>query len=349
MLVAEAVVGGLSSPIALTAPAGSGRLYIAEQVGRIRVFESDSLRATPFLDIRSIVQSGGERGLLGFAFHPNFATNRFVYVNYTDQGGATRVVRFTATDDLHADAATAKDILTVAQPFGNHNGGATLFGPDGMLYVALGDGGSGGDPQGHGQNAQTLLGSILRIDVDAGDPYAIPPDNPFVGRTDGRLEIWAFGLRNPWRFSFDTLTDQVLIGDVGQNRFEEIDMVARGAGPYNFGWNVMEGASCFGSATCNMSGLTQPVLAYDHTDGCSVIGGHVYRGSAIPGLTGHYFYSDYCGGWLRSALIGTGTFGVSINWPLGDLGNILSFGEDAAGELYLLSANGTVYRITEGQ
>jgi hypothetical protein len=237
----------------------------------------------------------------------------------------------------------------VAQPFSNHNGGSLVFGPDGMLYVGLGDGGDGGDPLGHGQDSTTLLGSILRIDIDGGSPYAIPSDNPFAGHASARQEIWAYGIRNPWRFSFDEVTDQVYIGDVGQGRWEEIDVVARNsANAYNFGWNPTEGAHCFQSSGCDMSGFTLPVFEYDHNAGCSVAGGHVYRGSAIDGLQGTYFYSDYCSGWLRSFRMSGGTATEQQEWDVAIAGQVLSLGEDADGELYVLSDNGTVYRLVSG-
>jgi glucose/arabinose dehydrogenase len=224
-----------------------------------------------------------------------------------------------------------------------------VFGPDGMLYVGLGDGGDGGDPLGHGQDSTTLLGSILRIDVDGGSPYAIPSDNPFAGHASARQEIWAYGIRNPWRFSFDEVTDQVYIGDVGQGRWEEIDVVQRiTTSAYNFGWNPTEGAHCFQSSGCDMSGFTLPVFEYDHNAGCSVAGGHVYRGSAIDGLQGTYFYSDYCSGWLRSFRMSGGTATEQQEWDVAIAGQVLSLGEDADGELYVLSDNGTVYRLVSG-
>jgi glucose/arabinose dehydrogenase len=341
------VAAGLSGPVYLTAPRGDARLFIVEQPGRIRVVENGALLPAPFLDITDRVSSGGERGLLSAAFHPSYATNGFLYVDYTDRNGDTRVERYRVSADRNrADPASAKLILQVAQPFANHNGGLVVFGPDGKLYVGMGDGGSGGDPQGHGQNRATLLGDILRIDVDAGDPYAIPADNPYVGQSASRNEIWASGVRNPWRFAFDREAGLLYLADVGQNALEEINVVPATSAGLNYGWNVMEGSQCFRPADgCSRTGLVVPALEYSHSEGCSVTGGYVYRGSRIPALRGHYFYSDYCRGWIRSFRYANGQAADRREWALGDLGNVLSFGEDAAGELYVLSASGRVYRL----
>jgi hypothetical protein len=343
----QEVAGGLGSPVYLTAPRSDARLFIVEQAGRIRVVENGSLLPTPFLDITDRVSSGGERGLLGAAFHPSYAANGFFYVNYTDRNGDTRIERFrVGADRNRADPASAKLILQVAQPFPNHNGGLVVFGPDGKLYVGMGDGGSGGDPLGHGQNRATLLGDILRIDVDAGDPYAVPADNPYVGQSASRGEIWASGVRNPWRFSFDREAGLLYLADVGQNDLEEVNVVPAGSGGLNYGWNVMEGSRCFRPAEgCTRTGLVVPVLEYGHAEGCSVTGGYVYRGSRIPALRGHYFYSDFCRGWIRSFRHQGGQALDRREWAVGDVDNVLSFGEDAAGELYVLSTNGRVYRI----
>jgi hypothetical protein len=243
-----------------------------------------------------------------------------------------------------ADQTSAKQLLFVDQPYSNHNGGLVLFGPDGKLYIGLGDGGSGGDPQGNGQNRGVLLGKLLRIDVDGGDPYAVPPDNPFVGTSGARGEIWAYGLRNPWRFAFDREASLLYIADVGQNRREEVNVAPAGAGGLNYGWNIMEGDECYAASTCNRSGLTLPELTYGHDDGCSVTGGYAYRGGAIPALRGHYFHSDYCAGWLRSFRYDGAKAADQRDWGL-SFESVLSFGEDAAGELYVLSGNGKVYRL----
>lgn len=340
------VASGLSQPLYLTAPAGDERLFVVEKTGRVRIVKNGSVLGTPFLDLSDSISNGSEQGLLSMAFHPQYASNGFFFVDYTDASGDTRVVRYTVStaNPYAADPASAKLILAVEQPFANHNGGLLLFGPDGKLYIGLGDGGSGGDPQGNGQKLSTLLGKILRIDVDEGDPYTIPSDNPFVGRADARGEIWAYGLRNPWRFAFDAATGRLYIADVGQNAWEEVNVVPADEGGLNFGWNVMEGAHCYGASTCDQSALTLPALEYSHAEGCSITGGNVYRGTLVPGIVGQYFYSDYCTGFLRSFTFDGGTASTPIAWDVGDIGSILSFGEDAAGELYVLSSNGTVYR-----
>jgi len=342
----ETVVSGLEDPLYLTAPASDPRLFIVEQPGRIRIVQDGQLLPTPFLDIVRQVRSGGERGLLSVAFHPNYASNGFFYVNYTDQRGDTRIERFSVSSDPNvADPSSGKLLLKIEQPYANHNGGLNLFGPDGMLYIGMGDGGSGGDPHGHGQNRGALLGALLRIDVDGGDPYAIPPDNPFVGQPGMRGEIWAWGLRNPWRFAFDRETNLLYIADVGQNKWEEIDVAPAKEAGLNYGWNLMEGAHCFRSSNCSPKGLVLPVLEYGHAEGCSVTGGFVYRGKTIPFLVGHYFYADYCDGWIRSFKYTDGKVSEQRTWDMGPIGKVLSFGEDAAGELYVLSDNGRVYRI----
>ncbi|HEU4453702.1 MAG TPA: PQQ-dependent sugar dehydrogenase [Longimicrobium sp.] len=345
------VASGLSSPVYVTAPAGDARLFIVEQPGRIRVLENGALLATPFLDIVDRVGSGGERGLLSMAFHSRYAQNGFFYVNYTDRAGDTRVERYRVSADRNrADPASAQLVIGIAQPFSNHNGGQLQFGPDGKLYVGMGDGGSGGDPQGHGQNAGTLLGDILRLDVDAAQPYAIPADNPFVGQAGRRGEIWITGVRNPWRFSFDHEGGFLYVADVGQGQWEEVHVTPAAQGGLNFGWNVMEGRHCFRPSTgCDQQGLNLPVLEYSHAGGaCSVTGGYVYRGRAIPALRGHYFYGDFCAGWVRSFRYAGGQATDERSWEFGDVGNILTFGEDAAGELYLGSSNGRVYRFAPG-
>jgi glucose/arabinose dehydrogenase len=346
-LSVQEVAGGLSDPLYLTAPVGDGRLFVVEQAGRIRIIKNGQLLQTPFLDIAARVSSGGERGLLSVAFHPSYAANGFFYVNFTDLSGNTRVERFSRSGDPDIAApASSKLILTVAQPFPNHNGGLNLFGPDGMLYIGLGDGGSAGDPQGNGQNRGALLGKILRIDVDRGDPYAIPPDNPFVGQQGARGEVWAFGLRNPWRFAFDRSGGLLYIADVGQNRFEEVNVVAANRAGVNYGWNTMEASSCFGSSSCNQQGLELPVLVYDHSGGaCSITGGFAYRGASLPEIAGHYFYSDYCAGFLKSFRFQSGSAVDQRTWDVGSIGSVTSFGEDASGELYITSSNGRVYRI----
>jgi glucose/arabinose dehydrogenase len=350
-LALEVVASGLNNPLYLTAPAGDPRLFVVTQNGTIRIVQNGQLLATPFLDVASKITSGGERGLLSVAFDPAYATNGFFYVNYTDRNGHTVVERYRVSSDANrADAASAKQILFVQQPFANHNGGHQVFGLDGMLYVAMGDGGSGGDPQNNGQNRNSLLGKLLRIDVSRGDPYAIPSDNPFVGQTGARGEVWAYGLRNPWRIWFDPTDRQLYVADVGQNAIEEVNVVAATTRGVNYGWRIMEGASCFNpSSGCDRTGLTLPALTYTHAGGaCSVTGGIVYRGARIPELRGHYFYGDYCAGWVKSFRYANGQATDEKTWDVGDVGSILSFGEDATGEMYLLSANGRVYRFVKG-
>ncbi|MFN2400677.1 MAG: sorbosone dehydrogenase family protein [Gemmatimonadaceae bacterium] len=342
----EEVVSGLMNPLHLSAPAGDARLFVVEQPGRIRIVKNGSLLPASFLDISNRVRSGGEQGLLSVAFHPRFAQNGYFYVNYTDLNGDTRVERYTAAPGADvANQTSDKLILTIAQPYSNHNGGLVVFGEDGMLYIGMGDGGSGGDPHGHGQDRATLLGDLLRINVDAGDPYSIPADNPFRTTAGVRPEMWASGLRNPWRFAFDQTADLLYVADVGQNAWEEINVVSSRQGGLNYGWNTMEGTHCFASNPCDRQGLTLPALEYDHSEGCSVTGGYVYRGQRISGLAGHYFYSDYCRGWIRSFRFAAGAVADQREWPVANVGNVLSFGEDAVGELYVLSANGKVYRI----
>ncbi len=344
----EVVATGLTDPLYLTAPPGDPRLFVVEQPGRIRIVANGSLLATPFLDITDQVLAGGERGLLSVAFHPNYAANGYFFVDYTDSLGDTRVERYQVSANPNvANRASAKLILFVDQPYSNHNGGLVLFGPDRLFYVGLGDGGSGGDPRGNGQNRGVLLGKLLRLDVDRGDPYAVPADNPFVGVSGARGEIWAYGLRNPWRFTLDREAGLLYIADVGQNRREEVDVAPASAGGLNYGWNIMEGDECYGASTCNRSGLTLPVLAYSRSGGnCSIIGGFVYRGERIPGLRGHYLYSDYCGGWVKSLRYDGGGVADQRDWGL-FLGSVTSFGEDSAGELYVLSGSGKVYRLVD--
>ncbi|HHH36648.1 MAG TPA: glucose dehydrogenase [Gammaproteobacteria bacterium] len=347
-LALQPVVGGLKEPVYLThAGDGSGRLYVAEQAGVVRIIENGRLRPRPFLDIRGRVRSGGEKGLLGLAFHPRFAANGWFYVNYTEQRGSalwTVISRFHALDARHADVTSERRLLEVRQPFANHNGGQLAFGPDGFLYVGLGDGGGANDPRGNGQNPATLLGSVLRLNVDAGDRlHGIPPDNPFVGQADHRAEIWAYGFRNPWRFSFDRGSGRLFLADVGQDRVEEIDVVERGG---NYGWNVMEGDLCLdGSRDCARDGLIMPIFTYRHPQGFAISGGYVYRGRAVAGLCGAYVYADYVEGkvWgLRYNGKRVMRHGLLLDTPY----FISSFGEDEAGELYLLAhQRGRVFRL----
>jgi glucose/arabinose dehydrogenase len=345
----QQVVTGLSQPVHLThAGDGSGRLFIVEQRGSIRVVRGGKLLPVPFLDISPLVRSGGEQGLLSVAFHPRYGTNGFFYVNYTNRAGDTVVARYrVSADPDRAEPASALVVLTVKQPYSNHNGGQLQFGPDGTLYIGMGDGGSAGDPHGHAQNPNSLLGKMLRIDVNV-PPYAVPKTNPFVGPGPPRDEIWALGLRNPWRFSFDRHTGDLYIADVGQDSWEEVDVQAAGShGGENYGWNIMEGAECFAPPSgCSRAGLTMPVATYRTGQNCSITGGYVYRGTQVPPLIGTYIFGDYCSGriwglrksdravWAMQELLATAL-------------RISSFGEDERGELYVVDHGGAIYRIQE--
>ena len=341
----------LQSPVLLTSPlCGEDRIFIVEQAGKILVFENDDsiTQASTFLDITGKVQSGGEEGLLGLAFDPDFCTSGHFYVYYSAGSPRRSVIsRFSVSqgNPNQADPASESIVLEVAQPFGNHNGGMIAFGPDGYLYIALGDGGSGGDPLGNGQDLTSLPGSILRIDPSTGAPYAIPSDNPFVGQGGGvKEEIWAYGLRNPYRFSFDRQTGTLWAGDVGQSSREEVDIVTRGG---NYGWNVFEGDLEFSNPnSLPASNFEAPVIDYDRSLGGSVIGGHVYRGSRFASLRGSYFYADFLSGRIW-ALVHNGSTVVS-NTEVAQGSNISSFGEDQDGELYVVQISGEVFRIEDG-
>jgi glucose/arabinose dehydrogenase len=336
------VVGGLLQPVDLK-HAGDGRLFIVEKAGVIRIVLDGVLISEPFLDLRDRVGAGAsEQGLLGLAFHPRFAENGLFFVNYTDAAGDTVIARLVASGD-RADASSEAILLHIPQPFANHNGGAMAFGPDGFLYIGTGDGGSGGDPHANGQSLHTLLGKILRLDVDGGEPYAIPADNPYAGSSEALPEIWAYGLRNPWRFSFDRLTGDLYIGDVGQNQWEEIDLLPAGTpGGVNFGWNLREGLHAFAGDPA--AEMLDPVAEYGHDLGCSVTGGVVVRDPALAAWEGTYLYADYCSGrvWgLRPA-----SDGIWLNGLLFETGvTISSFGEGADGQVYLLDYGGTLYRL----
>ncbi len=358
-LAIDTVASGLVNPVLVTfAPGDSNRIFIVEQPGRIRVLRNDTLLVRSFLDIDSIVGSGGsEQGLLGLAFHPSYQSNGFFYVNYTNNSGNTVVARYAVTTNPDSANANSKfNIINIAQPFSNHNGGMIAFSPiDGYLYIGMGDGGSANDPGNRAQNKMNLLGKMLRIDIDAGSPYAIPTDNPFVDSAAYLPEIWALGLRNPWRFSFDRETGDLYTADVGQGTIEEIDFQSFSSpGGENYGWRLKEGENCFNPPSdCDtLVGLADPITFYTHGGApfrCSISGGYVYRGCAIPDLQGHYFYADYCSAQIwsfkyngttisdstqRTADIGAGTIAVS------------SFGEDYYGELYICShANGRVLKV----
>jgi len=359
-ITTERVASGLSSPIFVTSPPGDGqRLFIVEQPGRIKILQDGQVLNTPFLDIDGRVLSGGERGLLGLAFHPDYDINGYFYVDYTNNSGNTVISRFevTADPDL-ADSSSESILLTIAQPYSNHNGGMIAFGPnDGYLYIGMGDGGSGGDPQNRAQSDSVLLGKMLRIDVDGGSPYGIPPDNPFAGPGYPLDEIWAKGVRNPWRFSFDRLNGDLYIADVGQSQWEEIDFQpASSAGGENYGWRLMEGDHCYDPpSNCDPGGLTYPIYEYSHGGTpfrCSISGGYVYRGNAIPQLPGTYFFADYCSGQIWSFRYDgsniteftdrTAELAPDSGYVISD---ISSFGEDGSGELYIVDLGGEVFKI----
>ncbi len=343
-------------PVDLQHPGdNSGRLFVIEQAGLIRVFPNDASTASAavFLDIRGRVNAqGNEQGLLGLAFHPSFKENGYFFVNYTASNpDRTVVARFTvsASDPMIADPASEQIILAFPQPFSNHNGGQVAFGPDGYLYIGTGDGGSGGDPQNNAQNRAVLLGKMLRIDVDnpqAGKNYGIPFDNPFAGSTEGFAEeIYAWGLRNPWRFSFDPAFGRLWAGDVGQNRFEEVDIIEKGK---NYGWRIMEGFACYNPQSgCDETGLTKPIIEYGRADGASITGGHVYRGTRIPELAGKYVYADFVTGKIWG-LTYTGPENFHNELLLSSGKNIAAFGVDAQGELLICSFDGSIYRFTSG-
>ena len=350
-LTLEKFVDGLTRPVYLTHTSDdSGWLYIIEQPGRIRVVQEGALVETPFLNITDRVgSSGNEQGLLSMAFAPDYKLSGYFYVNYTNKDGDTIISRFSTTPDRSAANADSElVILKIDQPYANHNGGQLQFGPDKMLYIGMGDGGSQGDPKGSAQDPQDLLGKLLRIDVqnaNATQPYAIPVDNPKWDSKEVRPEIWAFGLRNPWRFSFDRTTGNMFIADVGQNTIEEVNVQPADIGGLNYGWNKREGQEAYAGGEMQPN-FTDPVTQYQHSEGCSITGGYVYRGQAIPALQGVYVYGDYCNGnmWaLRQDPSGTW-----VNTALPNAGfQISSFGEDAVGELYVMDLDGTVYRVKQ--
>lgn len=342
------IATGLLRPLYLTpAGDGTGRLFIVHQGGQIKIWQDGEVLDTPFLDVFGLITTAGnEQGLLGLAFHPDYAENGQFFINYTDVNGDTVVERYTvsADDPNVADPDSAQQILWVDQPYQNHNGGHLSFGPDGYLYIALGDGGRAGDPHNNAQNLGTLLGDILRIDVNTADGYTVPDDNPFVDTPNAQPEIWAWGLRNPWRFSFDRETGDLFIGDVGQGEWEEINFQpASSNGGENYGWSIYEGSHVYAN-TSPVSDPVMPILEYSHSDGCSVTGGYVYRGEAIPDLQGTYLYADFCSGTLWGARSdSTGVWQNEFSLETG--GRISSFGEDEVGELYVLNLQGTIWRI----
>jgi glucose/arabinose dehydrogenase len=357
------ITGALEMPVDITAPRlDPRRLFVIEQRGRIRIIKDGALIEDAFLDIDDRVSCCGERGLLGLDFHPDFETNGRFFVDYTNNNGDTVVARYrVGADPDRADRDSEIPLFTIAQPFSNHNGGQVAFGPDGYLYVGMGDGGGGGDPRENAQNDDTLLGKLLRVDVDVEERpyYRVPPDNPHPERGDRLGLIWSKGWRNPWRFSFDRVTNDLYIADVGQGDIEEIDVQPAGSrGGENYGWDIFEGSACFEPdpfPTCPdpPDGLVFPVLEYPHSAGrCSVTGGFVYRGCALPDLAGHYFFADYCTRFLQSFMLVDGVItGVQDRAdalaPGGDLSidNVSSFGEDARGELFIADYDGEIYQV----
>lgn len=333
-LTAQLVAEGFDRPTFAATP-GDERLFVVEQSGTIRIVLDGAVSPDIFLDISDMISDGNEQGLLGLSFHPDFASNGRFFVNYTDRDGDTQVVGYTASGDA-ADPASATTLLTVDQPYANHNGGWLGFGPDRLLYVGMGDGGSGGDPQGNGQKPDTLLGKIVRLDVDVAEP---------------KPEIFALGVRNPWRMAFDG--DDLYVADVGQNAVEEISVIKATDIGANLGWRIMEGPDCFGAQTCDQAGLVLPVHSYTHqaTGGCSITGGDVYRGKAIPEIAGHYFFADFCSGKVESFRYADGVAKDLTDWTaaLGGNGPITAFGLDAAGELYYTTLEGGLFRIARAQ
>lgn len=335
------IKSGIDSPIFVNfEPGTDDRMYVVEQRGKILVFDESRASSKIVFDIEDKIVSGGEMGLLGFAFHPNFATNKKTYINYTME----RSQLTTVVSEVRLDTRAERELFNFSQPYSNHNGGHVAFGPDGYLYITTGDGGSAGDPHGAGQNKNTFLGKMLRIDVNGKAPYAIPQDNPFVNQAGAKPEIFAYGLRNVWRFSFDRLTGLMFGGDVGQNRWEEIDIIEKGK---NYGWKTMEGKHCFSPATnCDQTGLTLPIHEYPRTDGISITGGYVYRGKKITGLQGAYIYGDYGSGKIWALYYDQTTKTVKSNDLLMNSRlPIASFAEDNAGELYVVSYAGVINRL----
>lgn len=355
LTLALAQVGGtFDDPVFVAAPGNDERLFVVERGGTIRILQNGTALTAPWLDISSRVFTEGEGGLLSMAFDPDFARNGYFYVYYIDPQQNIVVERFGSSPLPNvADATSGLVILRVPHPqYDNHFGGLVAFGPDGLLYVGTGDGGGAGDPFGNAQNLAVGLGKMLRVDVrgaSAGQPYTIPASNPYLNQPGRLPEVWALGLRNPWRFSFDG--DQLYIADVGQNDREEINIASLSQSGLNYGWDIMEGSACYNTGNCDRSGLTLPAFEYEHgpndANGCSVTGGYVYRGSAIPELAGRYFYSDFCRGYLKSFLA-NGGIGEQRDWGIASPGQVVSFGRDGTGELYIVSANGRIYKIVRG-
>ena len=339
-----ALHAAIDRPLAIAAPRGDPRLFVAQREGTIEVVSATGeIQEEPFLDLSDRVRANGiEQGLLGLAFHPEYAENGQLFVYFTDENDDTRLAEYTVgTDPAFADSGSYRELLLFDQPTERHNGGMLEFGPDGLLYVSVGDGGDGGH---NGQKADTLFGTILRLDVDGGEPYLAPADNPFAAG-GGAPEVWAYGLRNPWRFSIDHATGLMYIADVGQQDWEEINVVALDAGGANFGWAYREGSRCFSSPECEETDTVLPVVEYGHQEGCSVTGGYVYRGGAIPELAGTYFYSDWCTGWIRSFRYDNRAAADLEEWSALQPGQVNTFGIDGFGELYIGTWSGEVWKL----
>lgn len=348
-LTLEQVAEGLSEPSALASPPGDERLFVLERPGRLRIIDDGRLLIAPALDLTADIDTRGERGLTGIAFHPRFRDNRKVYLLYETLHGSGRLVEYLVNgfNRNRLDPESARVILEMSQEDFFHQGGDLEFGPEGYLWVTFGDDGAIGDPNANGQDPTTLDGTVLRIDVDSGDPYVIPPDNPFADGAGGAPEVWAFGLRNPWRIAIDAPSRLLYVPDVGQFTWEEINVAPLDEPGLNFGWPIREGDACYEADRCETSGFAEPVLVYGHDEGCAVIGGPVYRGHAIPEITGQFFYGDHCGGWVRSIEVDASGLVASHDWTadLGQIPSITSFGTDALGEIYLTTLDGKVYRI----
>lgn len=348
----QKMASGFVQPTSIVEPPdGSGRLFVTEQTGTIRIIDHGQVIITPFLDIKSkLTSKDSEQGLLDIAFHPKYASNGLFFITYTNPDGNPMLVRYhiSADNPNIADPSSAKVLLTIPHPYTNHNGGQLQFGPEGYLYYGMGDGGSGGDPQENGQNKSVLLASMMRLDVDHGDPYAIPPDNPYISDKNARPELWAKGLRNPWRFSFDQQTGDLYIADVGEKLYEEVDFQpANSKGGENYGWNLYESNHSYKGGDQN--GLVFPIAEYEHlTGGCAIIGGYVYRGKTLPALVGTYIYGDYCRGTMWS--LRRDLTGKWVSQPFMASGlTLTTFGQSSDGELYVADFNGTVYKLIAKQ